>query len=411
MEEITDLEIVKKHLHLFTGNILSFSRELFNVTGRRNPKGWEMLLHRIKRDDPDFLPAFEDPNDLIPQIWEGGHWIDLAKRLHRQKPDITVGGWEGRVKAARLNGALVRKTKDEYVIEHMQTPSLSPEDLWAFVSQASEKAIAGKESSRWADVHFNEGDKYIGIAFASDQHIGNKFCDHKRLKEDALLVAEANNCFIIHAGDYIDNFVVDKPRPAMKADIPPSAQWKLCEHYIDLHGESLFAIVAGNHDLWTSGLTDYDPLGKLASERGILYHKHELNIRAHIGGQKYHLSIRHKRRGNSSLHPARVIKAMWSDGEQDFDIGVVGHHHTPVIENFTRHGIERWAIRPGAYKVLDAYAEMLGFAQERPSCPMVILSPYDRQIQAFSDLRTGLRTLKMLNGEYHGIAEGNNLGE
>ena len=113
----------------------------------------------------------------------------------------------------------------------------------------------------------------------------------------------------------------------------------------------------------------------------------------------YNFAIRHKRRGNSNINPSRVVKKMWEDGESDFDIGVVGHHHTPVIENFTRHGLERWAVRPGSYKIIDGYSEMIGFQKERATCPLVILSPDARHIQVFSDLRDGLETLRVLNGE------------
>jgi len=169
------------------------------------------------------------------------------------------------------------------------------------------------------------------------------------------------------------------------------------EHYLTLFDEKIVGIVAGNHDLWTEKLTDYDPLRDIARGIGCLYHTNELNIRVLIGKQPYHICVRHKRRGNSQVHPGQVVKKMWTDGESDFDIGVVGHTHTPVVENFLRHGIERWAIRPGSYKIIDGWAEELGFPRDRLSCPMVILSPYTRQIHAFPDLRMGIRTLEMLN--------------
>lgn len=145
-------------------------------------------------------------------------------------------------------------------------------------------------------------------------------------------------------------------------------------------------------------MTDYDPLKKMAQERGILYHAHELNIRLIHGDVAYHLSIRHKRRGNSNIDPSRVVKKMWDDGECDFDIGVIGHHHTPSVVPFTRHGIERWSVRPGAYKIIDTFGEMCGFPRERPTSPMIILDPKTRDIQAFTDLRHGIRMLNALNG-------------
>ena len=213
------------------------------------------------------------------------------------------------------------------------------------------------------------------------------------------MVKTTDNCYVIHAGDFIDNFVIDKAKPSMKQRIPPSVQWKLCDHYLDMFDNKIIAVVAGNHDLWTSALTDYDPLAKKVGDMNVMYHPHELNIRLLVNNIPYNFSIRHKRRGNSQIHPSRVVKKMWEDGECDFDIGVVGHHHTPVIEPFTKHGLERWAIRPGSYKLIDSFAEMIGFQKERATCPLVILSPNRRDIQVFSDLRDGIKTLKTLNGD------------
>jgi len=360
---------------------------------------WIQMIRRMKEEHPDVFTATKtDYNAMIPKEWNGTQ-VDLARMLYKRDSSISQEAWRQRVRAAYDRGSISQTVRPEFIVSHLKAEGGTNEDLWASIEAQSKRAIEKIEHARWVDIHMTvPEDKHIAIAFASDQHIGNPFCDHERLREDTELIQKTDNCFVIHAGDYIDNFIVDKPRPAMKAPIPPSVQWKLCEHYIDMSGDSLMAIVAGNHDLWTAGMTDYDPLKRLAEERSILYHAHELNIRLWLNNVPYHLSIRHKRRGNSNLDAGRVIKKMWEDGEADFDIGVVGHHHTPHVSCFTRHGVERWAIRPGAYKIVDTFGEMCGFPRDKPTCPMVILSPHERDIQAFSDLRHGIRTLKSLNG-------------
>lgn len=337
-----------------------------------------------------------DHNKLIPAEFEGTI-RELAARLHKQEPSISVSMWENRIGRAKLNGVFRIKPRLDREVIQLHAVSENPEELWARVEQTTAEAIIRNEGSRWAQINM-KGDRHIGIAFASDQHIGNAYTDHARMREDAEMIRNTPNCYVIHAGDFIDNFVIDKPRPAMKAQIPPGLQWKLCSHYLSMFGDDILAVVAGNHDLWTKGMTDYDPLAAQVKETGALYHAHELNLRIRVGQVFYHVSVRHKRRGNSSLNPARVVKKMWEDGEHDFDIGVVGHHHTPVIEPFTRHGLERWAIRPGAYKMIDSFSEMIGFQAERATCPLAILSPDSRSIQVFSDLRDGVRTLNVLNG-------------
>ena len=398
MGQQSDYErFVSQHIEQWNGNMVAFARHLALLDETLSVEGHRMRLRKLRDDNPNLFPTIEviDYDAHIPQQWDGTR-KDLARTLNRRFPEISRAGWESRIIRAEERQALTEFRNPDFIVNQLKKAASSNEDLWATIEAQSKKAIESTEDARWATIHINESDRFI--AFQSDQHIGNPFCDHERLRLDTELIVRHPDCYVIHAGDYIDNFVIDKPKPAMKAPIPPSVQWRLCEHYINMSQDSLMAIVAGNHDLWTASMTDYDPLKKMAQERGILYHAHELNIRLIHGDIPYHLSIRHKRRGNSNIDPSRVVKKMWDDGECDFDIGVIGHHHTPSVVPFTRHGIERWSVRPGAYKIIDTFGEMCGFPRERPTSPMIILDPKTRDIQAFTDLRHGIRMLNALNG-------------
>lgn len=397
MDEYRDM--VLKEIAHYDGNMVAFARHLALVDESLSVEAHRMRLRKLRDDDPGLFPESEviDYDAHIPKQWDGTR-ADLARLMNRRFPHISVNGWTHRIMRAEERKSLTEFRNPDFIVNQMKKASSTPEDLWATIEAQSKKAIEATEDARWATIHIKDSDRYIGIAFQSDQHIGNPFCDHERLRLDTELIVRHPDCYVIHAGDYIDNFVIDKPKPAMKAPIPPSVQWQLCEHYINMSESCLMAIVAGNHDLWTASMTDYDPLKKMAQERGILYHAHELNIRLIHGDVPYHLSIRHKRRGNSNIDPSRVVKKMWDDGECDFDIGVIGHHHTPSVVPFTRHGVERWSVRPGAYKIIDTFGEMCGFPRERPTSPMVILDPKTRDIQAFTDLRHGIRMLNALNG-------------
>ena len=393
-------DAVKKEIdEHYTGNIMAFSRHMQSIMPELTSEQHRWRLRMLKQHMSEIFPVFEnvDYNAEIPKQFDGSQ-AQLIRIMHKRFPEISKSGWESRIRAAWDRKAVSRTETPHFIVEHLKKKSSSQEDLWNAIEERSKAAILANTDARWATFHMKSDKRYIGIAFQSDQHIGNPFCDHERLREDTEAIERHPECYVIHAGDYIDNFMIDKPRPAMKAPIPPSIQWQLCEHYINMSPNSLMAIVAGNHDLWTAGATDYDPLKRLAQDRGVLYHPYELNLKVIHGDIPYHLSIRHKRRGNSNLDPSRVIKKMWDDGECDFDIGVIGHHHTPSVVPFTRHAVERWALRPGAYKTIDSFGEMCGFPRERPTSPMVVLDSQTRDIQAFTDLRHGLRLLNTLNG-------------
>jgi len=383
----------------YDGNLAKFSRHMTTIMPELESEAHRWRLRMLKQHEPDIFPVIEviDYNAEIPLEFDG-NMNQLAMIMAKRFPEISKNGWDNRVRRAYEREAVKRTETPHFIVEHLKKSAGDGESLWNAIEERSKKAIAANEDARWAVFHMQNPSRYIGISFQSDQHIGNPFCDHERLREDTEAIENHPDCYVIHAGDYIDNFVIDKPRPAMKAPIPPSIQWQLCEHYINMTPTSLMAIVAGNHDLWTAGMTDYDPLKRLAQDRGVLYHPYELNLKVIHGDVPYHISVRHKRRGNSNLDPSRVIKKMWDDGECDFDIGVIGHHHTPSVVPFTRHAVERWALRPGAYKTIDSFGEMCGFPRERPTSPIVILDSQTRDIQAFTDLRHGLRLLNTLNG-------------
>jgi predicted phosphodiesterase len=399
MSELEYHDVVKSEIEHYNGNMAQFSRHMAKVMPELSPESHRWRLRMLKQHMGDIFPVFEtiDYNAEIPKKFDGTQ-AQLIRIMQKRFPEISKAGWESRVRAAWAREAVTKTETPHFIVEHLKKKSSSQEELWNAIEERSKAAILANTDARWATFHMKSKQRYIGIAFQSDQHIGNPFCDHERLREDTESIERHPDCYVIHAGDYIDNFMIDKPRPAMKAPIPPSIQWQLCEHYINMSPNSLMAIVAGNHDLWTAGATDYDPLKRLAQDRGVLYHPYELNLKVIHGDIPYHISIRHKRRGNSNLDPSRVIKKMWDDGECDFDIGVIGHHHTPSVVPFTRHAVERWALRPGAYKTIDSFGEMCGFPRERPTSPMVVLDSETRDIQAFTDLRHGLRLLNTLNG-------------
>lgn len=390
---------VKGEIKHYDGNMAKFSRHMATVMPELDGEAHRWRLRMLKQHEPDIFPTFEtiDYNAEIPLEFDGS-MNQLAMIMAKRFPEISKVGWESRVRRAYEREAVKKTETPHFIVEHLKKSASTGESLWDAIEERSKAAILANEDARWAVFHMKSKQRYIGIAFQSDQHIGNPFCDHERLRQDTERIEAHPDCYVIHAGDYIDNFMIDKPRPAMKAPIPPSIQWQLCEHYINMTPTSLMAIVAGNHDLWTAGATDYDPLKRLAQDRGVLYHPYELNLKVIHGNVPYHISVRHKRRGNSNLDPSRVIKKMWDDGECDFDIGVIGHHHTPSVVPFTRHAVERWALRPGAYKTIDSFGEMCGFPRERPTSPIVILDSETRDIQAFTDLRHGLRLLNTLNG-------------
>jgi len=117
-----------------------------------------------------------------------------------------------------------------------------------------------------------------------------------------------------------------------------------------------------------------------------------------VGGQPYRMKVRHQYRFNSTFNQTHSVKRLWEMGEDAFDVGVICHHHTPALEPFLKHGLVRWAARPGSYQLTSGYARRYGHATAFPTCPTFVLWPGSRRIVGFLDVREAAEYLTLLRG-------------
>lgn len=178
----------------------------------------------------------------------------------------------------------------------------------------------------------------------------------------------------------------------------PSDQFELFEWYLSIFAHRVLVAISGNHDLWTNQLAGVDVLSILLQKQRVCYAPDEALLDLRVGQQPYKVGIRHQYRFNSTLNECHSPKQWFRNGECDWDIGCVCHHHLSAVEPFWGHGIERWACRPGSYQITSAYSRQFGFSKTRPMCPTFILYPDRREIVGFHDLRPALRMLKAERG-------------
>jgi hypothetical protein len=133
---------------------------------------------------------------------------------------------------------------------------------------------------------------------------------------------------------------------------------------------------------------------RLADDNRIAFAPDEARVNVNLGTQVYKLAMRHQYRYNSQLNLCHTVKRWFSEGEDDFDVGCIGHHHDPAVESFTRYGLKRYACRPGAYQVMSSHSRQYGYNSVRPTCPSFILYPDRREIVGFDDINAAVRTLK-----------------
>ena len=271
-------------------------------------------------------------------------------------------------------------------VESQWKDDYDPVKAWESAEKRGKKAIRKAINNGVFDVNFEKGP--IAISVISDQHIApGSTCDFERLREDAELIRDTPGFYAVFGGDGVDNHI--KHRSALiHAQSSPDQQWKLFDHYLQLFGDKILTIISGNHDAWTAQIGGVDFLGEIAKQNKICYAPAEARLNISVAGQEYKMMVRHQSgRFNSSLNQTHAVKRHYEYGTDLFDIGVICHHHEAACEAFIRHGLKRYAARPGSYQILSPYAHQYGYSRAIPTCPTFILFPEERRMIGFDDVK------------------------
>lgn len=235
------------------------------------------------------------------------------------------------------------------------------------------------------------------VTFISDQHIApGTPCDFKRMREDAELIRETDDVHAILGGDGIDGHI--KHHSAIiNARSTVSDQYNLFEYYLQILKNRLLVVLGGNHEHWVPQTTGLDMLGWICKQNKVCYAPYEARIAVN-NGQQYKVAMRHQYTMNSTLNQTHAIKQWLRMGEEEFDIGCIGHHHEAAMEQFIYRGKVCWGCRPGSYQISSAYSSQYGFNSAIPTCPSFLLLPDRRHIIGLHDVRDVPAMLRVFNG-------------
>jgi hypothetical protein len=233
----------------------------------------------------------------------------------------------------------------------------------------------------------------------SDQHIAiGQAVDLSRMRNDAELVKETDGMYAILGGDGIDAHI--KHRSAIiAARSQPDDQLRLFDHYLKMFGDSILCMISGNHDQWIEQIAGIDAINMLAQKNKIAYSPHFAYVDISVGAVDYLIGVRHQYRYNSSLNMCHTVKRWYDQGERQFDIGVICHHHEPAMETFQKHGQTHYAARPGAYQHATAHSKQYGFNDNDSTCPTYLLSPKARKIIPYMDIEEAANHLTTLRNQ------------
>jgi hypothetical protein len=312
--------------------------------------------------------------------------LDEANHRLNQIADEEEGRLESKSLSKSVNVVSEDPKAGKVSVESQWKDDYDPDKAWASAEKRGRKAIRKAVNNGVFDVSFEKGP--IAISVISDQHIApGSTCDFERLREDAELIRDTPGFYAVFGGDGVDNHI--KHRSALiHAQSSPDQQWKLFDHYLQLFGDKILTIISGNHDAWTAQIGGVDFLGEIAKQNKICYAPAEARLNISVAGQEYKMMVRHQSgRFNSSLNQTHAVKRHYEYGTDLFDIGVICHHHEAACEAFIRHGLKRYAARPGSYQILSPYAHQYGYSRAIPTCPTFILFPKERRMIGFDDVK------------------------
>ena len=246
-------------------------------------------------------------------------------------------------------------------------------------------------------------DKWIGIAFQGDLHLGNMATDYVTLLQHKEMILNTPNLYLVINGDYCNNYISGSHAGgAFEALFPPATQKTLAKNYVEDLEEKILALVAGCHDLWSLKIDDFDITEYLAKHGNAVYLGSGGDLYLTIGNTTYKIRMRHKYRFNSADNPTHTVKKMF-EKDGGFDVGVVSHNHISAMEESQKTGLDgnlkRIFLRAGSYKAKDRYSKQLGFMDGSTSVPVVLFNPKTRDKRGFQDLAEGIDYFNYLNEE------------
>lgn len=350
---------------------------------------------------------------------------DIQEVLSKNLSEAMAAGFESKSKSAAASlkitmpeilTDLLRKQGDEYlskqsdemakaagIARQPQAPKVECEwaddediaDLWGRAEVRNAKHIEKNAKHEQFSVDF-PADEPIAISFISDQHIApGSAVDLRRMREDAEYIRDTPNMYALLVGDAIDGHI--KHRAAMiGARSTPGDQYRLFNYYLAIFADKVLAVLSGNHDLWAEQFSGIDMISYIAAKNRICYSHDAFRFKVNVGGQQYKIAARHQFRMGSQFNQTHCVKQWQRLGDEDFDIGAIGHNHEASIECGVYRGQECGYCRPGSYQINTSHGQQYGYNNSVPKCPTFILWPRKREICGFSDLRKAGLMLRSL---------------
>jgi hypothetical protein len=264
------------------------------------------------------------------------------------------------------------------------------------------------------DVEFNWGDKPVGLLLPSDWHVGSRWTNYRRLRNDVSYIGDFREAFphalhLAHLGDLADNYFAAGKHPSGMHEtlITRTDKQRNTALWLAKQAGSWDWMLLGCHLAWNLTQVGEDVLAPIAKELGAVNGGFGLNARVTVGEQTYNILTRHKALGGAALNPGNQQRRMDDEygpyGERA-DAICTSHQHVCYMQTQPKAGRHVVYTRSGGYKGGDCFARGGGFTHTKTAdcgIPLLILLPNEHRIIPFDghSWKDGLELLRMLRSD------------
>ena len=272
--------------------------------------------------------------------------------------------------------------------------------LWERAIREGEAHAARQRAKKNQRIEFPE--EPFALALMGDTHVGGAGVDYASLKYDAETVRDTPGMYALFGGDGTNNWIVGKLQALQRNEIMShSSSWRLFLDWLDTLGDSLVAVILGNHDLWAQKVAGFEPIARHLRGAACLYDENEIVFKLACGSLEQRWKVRHKWRYGSVYNPTHPQEVGWERGDDDFDVAVGFHtHNGTLVRPFIRHGRRRHAVQLGTYKVHDEFAREVGFPSPPTNGCGALVGHPDGRTWWFENLPSAAEFLGYLREKY-----------
>lgn len=242
--------------------------------------------------------------------------------------------------------------------------------------------------------------KEVELHIFSDWHIGDKFCDEQKIKEQIARVRDNENAYCILNGDLMNNATKTSVSDCYAEQLTPMEQVERCVELLAPIAKKVVAIVNGNHENRTKIKEGIDITKLIAMQLGIdeRYSPTSCFIFLRLGDARkaerqicymlYHLHGS----GGGRKEGAKAIRLADMACICDADIMIHSHTHLPMVmrqafyrtspANSSLAKVERLFVNSGSSLDYGGYGEAFEFKPSSKESPVIHLSGVKKKFDA-----------------------------